>query len=68
MLTTMWKYFSQTIERTEQQRLQGVMAHHSRASGNLTDHPFSIVAGIEMGALNRYTNIWPYGKNYTTFS
>jgi protein-tyrosine phosphatase len=27
-----------------------------------SDYPLSIVAGIEMGALNRYTNIWPFGK------
>ncbi|KAI9499166.1 protein-tyrosine phosphatase-like protein [Zychaea mexicana] len=48
------------IERTEQRRLQSVMAHHSKATSNLAEHPFSIVAGIEMGALNRYTNIWPF--------
>lgn len=37
------------------------MAHHSKVIDNLTDHPFSIVAAIEKGTLNRYTNIWPFG-------
>ena len=55
----------EVIERTEQRRLQSVMAHHSKVTTNLEEHPFSIVAGIEMGALNRYTNIWPFGKLYT---
>ncbi|KAI7854881.1 protein-tyrosine phosphatase-like protein [Circinella umbellata] len=50
----------EVIERTEQRRLQSVMAHHSKVTTNLEEHPFSIVAGIEMGALNRYTNIWPF--------
>ncbi|KAI8144705.1 protein-tyrosine phosphatase-like protein [Fennellomyces sp. T-0311] len=50
----------EVIERTEQRRLQSVMAHHSKATCNLDEHPLSIVAGIEMGALNRYTNIWPF--------
>ncbi|KAI9315640.1 protein-tyrosine phosphatase-like protein [Dichotomocladium elegans] len=48
------------IERTEQRRLQSLMAHHSRATSNLSKHPLSIVAGLEMGTLNRYTNVWPF--------
>lgn len=51
----------QKLERTEQRRLQNIMHFHSKHTSNLTEFPFSIVAGIEMGALNRYTNIWPYG-------
>ncbi|KAI8365204.1 protein-tyrosine phosphatase-like protein [Radiomyces spectabilis] len=50
----------ENIERTEQRRLQSVMAHHAKADNDLMDHPFSIVAGIEKGTLNRYTNIWPF--------
>lgn len=39
------------------------MHHHSvRSQGDLKEHPWSIVAGIEMGTLNRYTNVWPFGK------
>lgn len=38
------------------------MAHHSKISNNFIEHPFSIVAGIEKGTLNRYTNVWPFGK------
>ncbi|KAI9284835.1 protein-tyrosine phosphatase-like protein [Umbelopsis sp. AD052] len=49
------------IERFEQQRLQNIMHHHSdRSQGDLKEHPWSIVAGIEMGTLNRYTNVWPF--------
>ncbi|CUA76658.1 protein-tyrosine phosphatase [Rhizoctonia solani] len=62
------------IELGEQRRLQGVMSHHSKESHHDTpqqddvfmhDHPhdpfpFSITAGIEKGAKNRYKNIWPY--------
>ncbi|CAE6407664.1 unnamed protein product [Rhizoctonia solani] len=64
------------IELGEQRRLQGVMSHHSnesRATHNNvyqepdspTDttqdpFPFSITAGVEKGAKNRYKNIWPY--------
>jgi protein-tyrosine phosphatase len=48
------------LERTEQRRLQNIMHFHSKHTSNPTEFPFSIVAGIEMGALNRYTNIWPY--------
>ncbi|KAH7345071.1 hypothetical protein B0J17DRAFT_712685 [Rhizoctonia solani] len=60
------------IELREQRRLQGVMSHHSNESQGLqhgasTSHsqihdpfPFSITAGIEKGAKNRYKNIWPY--------
>jgi len=49
------------IERFEQLRLQNIMHHHSdRSQGDLKEHPWSIVAGIEMGSLNRYTNVWPF--------
>ncbi|KAG0739504.1 hypothetical protein G6F57_002188 [Rhizopus arrhizus] len=48
------------LERTEQRRLQNIMHFHSKHTNNPAEFPFSIVAGIEMGALNRYTNIWPY--------
>jgi hypothetical protein len=50
------------LERTEQRRLQNIMHFHSKHTDNPSEFPFSIVAGIEMGALNRYTNIWPFGK------
>lgn len=39
------------------------MHFHSKHTDNPAEFPFSIVAGIEMGALNRYTNIWPFGKS-----
>ncbi|GAA5800200.1 hypothetical protein HPULCUR_005625 [Helicostylum pulchrum] len=58
----------ETIERIEQKRLQHVMAHHSKVSNNLTDHPFSIVAGIEKGTLNRYTNVWPFEYTRVKFA
>ncbi|KAG1451151.1 hypothetical protein G6F56_008159 [Rhizopus delemar] len=48
------------LERIEQRRLQNIMHFHSKHTSNSSEFPFSIVAGIEMGALNRYTNIWPY--------
>ncbi|KAI9478165.1 MAG: protein-tyrosine phosphatase-like protein [Benjaminiella poitrasii] len=48
------------LERTEQRRLQNIMHFHSKHTDNPNEFPFSIVAGIEMGALNRYTNIWPF--------
>ncbi|GAA5813840.1 hypothetical protein MFLAVUS_007327 [Mucor flavus] len=48
------------LERTEQRRLQNIMHFHSKHTDNPSEFPFSIVAGIEMGALNRYTNIWPF--------
>ncbi|ORX61948.1 hypothetical protein DM01DRAFT_1379821 [Hesseltinella vesiculosa] len=47
------------LERTEQQRLQNIMHFHSNDT-ETSNFPLSIVAGIEMGALNRYTNIWPF--------
>ena len=59
------QYLAETyekLERTEQRRLQNIMHFHSKHTDNASDFPFSIVAGIEMGALNRYTNIWPFGK------
>ncbi|CAG8574829.1 13283_t:CDS:2, partial [Racocetra fulgida] len=48
----------QEIERAEQRRLQSLML----LNGNkpTADCPFSISAGIEKGAKNRYNNIWPY--------
>jgi rhodanese-related sulfurtransferase len=60
------------IELAEQRRLTGVMSHHAheaRASAAPTDtapradapaFPFSITAGVEKGAKNRYRNIWPF--------
>ncbi|KAI8343502.1 protein-tyrosine phosphatase-like protein [Chlamydoabsidia padenii] len=49
------------LERTEQRRLQNIMHFHSKdTTTDPLDYPLSIVAGIEMGALNRYTNIWPF--------
>jgi protein tyrosine phosphatase len=45
------------------------MKYHSQwlASGTKTqlnqDFPFSITSSMEKGTLNRYDNIWPYGKN-----
>ncbi|KAF8761033.1 Protein tyrosine phosphatase, catalytic domain [Rhizoctonia solani] len=64
------------IELGEQRRLQGVMSHHSNESrvsehdksqqnaistndAHLS-FPYSITAGVEKGAKNRYKNIWPY--------
>ena len=47
------------IELAEQRRLMGVMEHHSKESGSVTDaqphhaFPFSITAGVEKGAKNR---------------
>jgi hypothetical protein len=38
------------------------MAHHSKVRDNLTGHPFSMVASMEKGILNRYANVWPFGK------
>ncbi|KAI7870819.1 protein-tyrosine phosphatase-like protein [Spinellus fusiger] len=48
------------LERTEQRRLQNIMLFHSKHTNTSAEFPLSIVAGIEMGALNRYTNIWPF--------
>ncbi|KAG5654336.1 hypothetical protein H0H81_004290 [Sphagnurus paluster] len=63
------------IELAEQQRLMGVMAYHSRESGTVLPEgiqslinekeakevfPFSITAGVEKGAKNRYRHIWPF--------
>lgn len=42
------------------------MYYHSKHNHtNPSDFPLSIVAGIEMGSLNRYTNVWPFGKKET---
>ncbi|KAG9293654.1 hypothetical protein G9A89_018991 [Geosiphon pyriformis] len=46
------------IELTEQRRLQSLMLHNSNQA--TADCPFSISAGMEKGAKNRYNNIWPY--------
>ncbi|KAI9277017.1 protein-tyrosine phosphatase-like protein [Phascolomyces articulosus] len=49
------------LERVEQRRLQNIMLYHSKHTNtNPSDFPLSIVAGIERGTLNRYTNIWPF--------
>ncbi|KAI9319786.1 protein-tyrosine phosphatase-like protein [Dichotomocladium elegans] len=49
------------IERVEQRRLQNIMFYHSKhTAGAQGDFPLSIVSGIEMGSLNRYTNVWPF--------
>ncbi|CAG8445059.1 10718_t:CDS:2 [Ambispora leptoticha] len=46
------------IELTEQKRLQSLMLHNANQA--TADCPFSISAGMEKGAKNRYHNIWPY--------
>ncbi|KAF8167877.1 hypothetical protein B0H34DRAFT_792552 [Crassisporium funariophilum] len=55
------------IELAEQRRLMGIMEHHSKESGQLAEaiaqhvpFPFSITAGVEKGAKNRYRHIWPF--------
>ncbi|KAK0198083.1 hypothetical protein F5146DRAFT_1018098 [Armillaria mellea] len=58
------------IELAEQRRLMGVMEHHSRESlvqnynerkgVSVKPFPFSITAGVEKGAKNRYRHIWPF--------
>ncbi|PPQ95649.1 hypothetical protein CVT26_008678 [Gymnopilus dilepis] len=58
------------IELSEQRRLMGIMEHHSRESGHVSEHssrphtsipfPYSITAGVEKGAKNRYRHIWPF--------
>ncbi|TFK40934.1 hypothetical protein BDQ12DRAFT_767153 [Crucibulum laeve] len=56
------------IELAEQRRLMGIMEHHSKESGQVveqtshpgTTFPFSITAGVEKGAKNRYRHIWPF--------
>ncbi|GBE78664.1 hypothetical protein SCP_0115550 [Sparassis crispa] len=60
------------IELGEQQRLMGVMEHHTGESRGLSsaqavlkeranqDFPYSITAGLEKGTKNRYRNIWPF--------
>lgn len=65
------------MERTEQKRLSTIMNYHSRREATLVKQaandedvemtennhfPFSITSSMEKGALNRYDNIWPYGK------
>ncbi|KAK4521360.1 uncharacterized protein ATC70_011975 [Mucor velutinosus] len=55
----MAKWYEQ-IENSEQKRLKGVIAHHSQVKDSFLDHPFSIVAAMEKGALNRYNRIWPF--------
>ncbi|KAG1738597.1 uncharacterized protein EDB91DRAFT_1054440 [Suillus paluster] len=54
------------IELAEQRRLRTVMEHHARESETLPStpvhgaFPFSITAGVEKGAKNRYNHIWPF--------
>ncbi|KAG1777340.1 hypothetical protein EV702DRAFT_969807, partial [Suillus placidus] len=54
------------IELAEQRRLRSVMEHHARESETLPStpvqgaFPFSITAGVEKGAKNRYNHIWPF--------
>ncbi|KAF9569789.1 hypothetical protein CPC08DRAFT_756770 [Agrocybe pediades] len=54
------------IELSEQRRLMGIMEHHSKESGQFVAHatttpfPYSITAGVEKGAKNRYRHIWPF--------
>ncbi|KAF8807622.1 phosphatases II [Phlegmacium glaucopus] len=55
------------IELAEQRRLMGIMEHHSKESGQSgqlppqgSPFPFSITAGIEKGAKNRYRHVWPF--------
>ncbi|EDR15085.1 uncharacterized protein LACBIDRAFT_300875 [Laccaria bicolor S238N-H82] len=54
------------IELAEQRRLMGIMEHHSKESGEVPvpgaklSFPFSITAGVEKGAKNRYRHIWPF--------
>lgn len=55
------------IELAEQRRLMGVMEHHSKESGGLAadgiteaslNFPFSITAGVEKGAKNRFVSLF----------
>jgi hypothetical protein len=55
------------IELAEQRRLTGIMHHHSKEDAGAGDaqpssapFPYSITAGVEKGAKNRYRNIWPF--------
>ncbi|KAJ2928882.1 hypothetical protein H1R20_g8357, partial [Candolleomyces eurysporus] len=56
------------IERAEQHRLMGIMEYHAKESGPVSDghlvkatlFPYSITAGVEKGAKNRYRHIWPF--------
>ncbi|KAH9486715.1 Receptor-type tyrosine-protein phosphatase V [Psilocybe cubensis] len=58
------------IELSEQRRMMGIMEHHSRESGQVSQmassshtsnpFPYSITAGVEKGAKNRYRHIWPF--------
>lgn len=60
------------LEVAEQRRLMSVMTHHTQEStlvassdGSLppdvaSKFPFSITAGVEKGAKNRYRHIWPF--------
>ena len=57
------------IELSEQRRLMGIMEHHSKESGQLVDRaphapiipfPYSITAGVEKGAKNRYFSVMYY--------
>lgn len=51
------------MERVEQDRLLTIMNYHSKQDQPLENRfPFSITASMEKGVLNRYDNIWPFGK------
>ncbi|KAJ3576293.1 hypothetical protein NP233_g540 [Leucocoprinus birnbaumii] len=58
------------IEVAEQRRLMGIMEHHTKettivtsdmgATRSSSSFPYSITAGVEKGAKNRYRHIWPF--------
>ncbi|KXN89809.1 Tyrosine-protein phosphatase 1 [Leucoagaricus sp. SymC.cos] len=58
------------IEVAEQRRLMGIMEHHTKetmivtsdvgATPSPSNFPYSITAGVEKGAKNRYRHIWPF--------
>lgn len=50
------------LERMEQNRFSFIMKYHS-SHKPITSFPLSIASSIEKGIMNRYNNIWPYGKN-----
>ncbi|CAA7271415.1 unnamed protein product [Cyclocybe aegerita] len=55
------------VELAEQRRLMGIMEHHSKETTHQNGvcefpvpFPYSITAGVEKGAKNRYRHIWPF--------
>ncbi|KAJ3485944.1 hypothetical protein NLJ89_g11854 [Agrocybe chaxingu] len=51
------------VELAEQRRLMGIMEHHSKETSHQNfpvPFPYSITAGVEKGAKNRYRHIWPF--------